>query len=297
MSFQSKFGQLKNKAKEFKGRLAEKKKKDYLGEEHAQLEAEVFGIRDALSTFNRKGNDFIPVDEKKVYLHHLGTRMMQTGNNIGDASPFGAFFTKVGRLQLDLGQLELNHNRQIHQSVIGPMRESVQNEFPRLSQLKKKTQHQHGEYDSAQSKFANTCAKYHKQGYAESSPRVDAAKDELQDVHKNFLSIQSQYVEALIDTASKEKEFIEPLLNMVEEQMKFHECALELLKRSLPSLHDMKSFAGNRKVFGRFYHNFYVVVVVVAIFSWFCFGGILLCLGFIVCFHGLCLCLQRNASS
>lgn len=38
---------------------------------------------------------------------------------------------------------------------------------------------------------------------------------------------QSQYVEALIETASKEKQFVQPLMTLVEEQLLYHKvCCL-----------------------------------------------------------------------
>lgn len=41
-----------------------------------------------------------------------------------------AFYTKVGRLQLDLGQLEIMRNREVQQHVHEPVRAAIQQEYP-----------------------------------------------------------------------------------------------------------------------------------------------------------------------
>eukprot|EP00043_Microstomoeca_roanoka_P018044 m.190384 g.190384 ORF g.190384 m.190384 type:complete len:654 (-) comp16757_c0_seq1:3912-5873(-) len=251
MSLQSKFDQLRSRVGEFKDKLADRQKRpSFLEDDDQLLENEVMGMRDGFQVLLKKEHEYHPVEDRKIPLWALGSKMMQTGKEIGDATPFGAFYTKVGRLQLDLGQLQLIHNRTLHQVVHDPVRGAIQEEYPKLVQLRKKLQAQHTDLESATAKFTQTCAKVHKQGYSGNATKVDASRDELEQAQAGFQSCKTQYVEDLINIASKDKEFIEPLLNMVEEQLKFHESACELLRSALPSLREMKTTAGQRKVFG-----------------------------------------------
>lgn len=45
-------------------------------------------------------------------------------------SQHSAFYSKVGRLELDLGQLELNHHRTLQKVVYTPVSDTVAREFP-----------------------------------------------------------------------------------------------------------------------------------------------------------------------
>ncbi|EGD82974.1 hypothetical protein PTSG_03611 [Salpingoeca rosetta] len=251
MSLQSKFEQFRTRVGEFKGKLADRQKKAaFLDDGDQQLEHEVFGMRDGLKVLLAKEHEHHPVDERKIPLYNLGAKMMQAGKNIGDTTTFGAFYTKVGRLQLDLGQMQCMHNKTVHAQVHEPLRADLEQDFPKLAQARKKLQAQHQEKDAASARFAQACAKVHKQGYSGSGGKVDNIKEEMEEAMAALQSTKTQYVEQLVDVAARERFVMEKLQHMLEEQLRLHESACELIRAALPSLRELKDTAASRKVFG-----------------------------------------------
>ena len=235
-------GRAKQQARERVDRMRAKKRNYTLKPEEQAVEDEVECMKESAGILLKSLATSHPPSESKVQQHVLGNKLMSMAGEYTH-TPYGAFFQKFGRVQLELGQLQAMHHSAVHERVVRPTNRVVDTVGPPTASARKTLISTQGDYDAAKNRFATACAKVHKQGYRENAAKVEAERDNMEEHLGVMQKAASHYVERLCDAAGQNTELGEALLELIDDQMQYHRSCLTVLERTLPSLKALNTAA------------------------------------------------------
>eukprot|EP00041_Stephanoeca_diplocostata_P036360 m.1323980 g.1323980 ORF g.1323980 m.1323980 type:complete len:608 (-) comp24851_c0_seq32:4501-6324(-) len=232
-----------------------------LDEHDEKAELEVQTLKHAFTSLSKSLEEAHPHLEdpakqmKKVPQHAVGSKMMASAmesftgvDSTNSVSGFGQLYKMIARIQLNLGQLESDHHKNVFDKVIEKLNDALETSSAVVASSRKKVMAAKSELESSRKKYDQLRGKLdQKKGDKDLQSKCDAAGATFEASQAEMKKVLEGYSVALSSFLDQDRQLGSPMVDLINEQMNYHRTSLMILEQIKPKIDSVYHEMGTKE--------------------------------------------------